>query len=239
MKVLYLFRAKFTAIGFAALLFLGLPLLTNAAPVCGPGDHWVDDCSTDTDTFSSSATIGIDTNLDDIADTTVVLSGPTTVFRGDPVNDGTGHFNHIDTEIVSLNLTGAGFTIIAGDGVGNLTKDNDLHSPGAIDEQASDPAAADSFFDVFFEITTPVPGLGPLHNKDPLTLTSVITKVPPIGVTYTHNIPGPISLFDVNDVERARLVNASHTVVPIPAAVWLFGSALLALAGLSRRKKAA
>ena len=33
-------------------------------------------------------------------------------------------------------------------------------------------------------------------------------------------------------------VSDSYTVVPIPAAVWLFGSGLIGLAGMARRKKA-
>jgi hypothetical protein len=40
---------------------------------------------------------------------------------------------------------------------------------------------------------------------------------------------------------RVKLDNISYTstVVPVPAAVWLFGSGLLGLVGIARRKKAA
>jgi hypothetical protein len=45
-----------------------------------------------------------------------------------------------------------------------------------------------------------------------------------IGVAYQFHITGTIG---------------EQTVIPIPAAVWLFGSGLLGLVGVARRRKAA
>jgi hypothetical protein len=39
-------------------------------------------------------------------------------------------------------------------------------------------------------------------------------------------------------VATATTINDGTSVVPIPAAAWLFGSALLGLAGVARRKQA-
>jgi hypothetical protein len=61
-----------------------------------------------------------------------------------------GHLDVIDTEIISMCLTGEGVTLRAGagqqQGPGLLA-----HSLGAIAEEAGDSTLADSFFDVFFE----------------------------------------------------------------------------------------
>ena len=82
---------------------------------------------------------------------------------GDPDfgNVGTidGHNDVIKTELVSLKLTGSGFVVKAGDGVGDLLPtppDNSLYSPGYIQEDPSDPSLADSIFHIFFEISGPL-----------------------------------------------------------------------------------
>ena len=50
-----------------------------------------------------------------------------------------------------------------------------------------------------------------------------------IGADVTHTGPGQITSFDA----------VLTTVVPVPPAVWLFGSGLLGLVGIARRKKSA
>ena len=61
------------------------------------------------------------------------------------------------------------------------------------------------------------------------------------------DIPGPTAFFDSafdffnGEDDSFRYIDgtwntASYTVVPVPAAVWLFASGLLGLAGLARRK---
>ena len=52
---------------------------------------------------------------------------------------------------------------------------------------------------------------------------------------------GTVVLSDAfgGSIPNPTLVPANLTVVPVPAAVWLFGSGLLGLVGIARRKKAA
>ncbi len=53
-------------------------------------------------------------------------------------------------------------------------------------------------------------------------------------------IDGPFSMVSVNvDIGSGNSMEVlSISTVPIPAAVWLFGSGLLGLLGIARRKKA-
>jgi hypothetical protein len=48
---------------------------------------------------------------------------------------------------------------------------------------------------------------------------------------------GPFGGFNANF--NANLTGTPDTVIPVPAAVWLFGSGLLGLVGIARRKKKA
>jgi len=49
---------------------------------------------------------------------------------------------------------------------------------------------------------------------------------------------GNVIPFSLTTASNAALFNQLATTVPIPAAIWLFGSGLLGLAGIARRKKA-
>jgi hypothetical protein len=46
-----------------------------------------------------------------------------------------------------------------------------------------------------------------------------------------------LTIFNNNDFSGLRYMNFSYNAVPIPATVWLFGSGLLGLIGITRRKK--
>jgi len=48
---------------------------------------------------------------------------------------------------------------------------------------------------------------------------------------------GNVIPFSLSTASGAALFNELATTVPIPAAIWLFGSGLLGLLGISRRKK--
>lgn len=61
------------------------------------------------------------------------------------------------------------------------------------------------------------------------------------GATSMEHIMLNVGQFDLGGVKRVRSFNAladGFAVVPVPAAVWLFGSGLLGLVGFARRKKA-
>ena len=64
---------------------------------------------------------------------------------------------------------------------------------------------------------------------------------PTTQATHTEHILLDVGVFDLGGVARVRTFNAvadGFAVVPVPAAVWLFGSGLLGLAGFARRKRA-
>jgi hypothetical protein len=166
------------AVGFSV---LALALSRAEAVPCGPGANWVDACPTGTDTFPSLAQHGIVIFDGGLTIILPAMTGVTTVFRGPGTSGSTaGGDSHIDIEMVSLNLSGGGLTLQAGDGIGILTSDGPLFSPGRIDETAN-PLIGHSFFDVFFELS-PTP-FGPLHNTSPCVMAKDITQVPPLPGT--------------------------------------------------------
>jgi len=69
-------------------------------------------------------------------------------------------------------------------------------------------------------------------------VTQVVMKIENILSAYTQNgDSGPLQAF-IEKKEVGVEVDIVTTVVPIPAAVWLFGSGLLGLVGVARRKVA-
>jgi len=237
---------KRSLVAFAVLgLLVGWRGSAHAA-LFGPGPHWVDDVTQGFDYFSWYAVIEIDFADDGAADVTAHLCGPTTVWRSDAMDDSLiypglrpndGQDDVVDTEIVSMSLTGSGMTLRAGDGIGNGTSDDSLFSSGAVAEQAYDDQQADSFFDVFFEIDIPDSELT-LYNKEPHRMGAVVEYFPPLGFTYVL-AGGPIPLYDKDTDElSAEMVSSQHTPIPEPASVVVWG--LLAALGISlgwRRRK--
>ena len=198
---------------------------------CGPGPHWVDTCDGGTDSMPSGALLGIDTNLDCVADTSLVLNGPVIVGRTGSRDDSAqfpglrpidGHQDVIDTEMLSLDLTGGGVTLVAGAG--------NAHVPirptrGAILEDTSDASLADSFFDVFVELD--MGGGHFVYNHDPLTVKSEgLTCLPPI-TSYLHPT-GCLPLFSepVGGVHVANLVSARDDTYPTGACCFRGGRCL-------------
>lgn len=187
---------------------------------CGPGLHWVDACQAGRDFMPTAALVGIDTDLDCIADTSLVLSGMATVDRSDP-HDTSWHFplgapdehmDVIDTVMQFMSLSGGGVTLIAGGGQG----EGGTLAPtyGVIVEQETDASIARSLFAVYFQIDL---GDGTLlYNQQALQPESKINCVPPaaeyihpMGCTplYTSPIPG-------EGVLVANLVSANHDSFP-------------------------
>ena len=120
-------------------------------------------------------------------------SGPTTVNRGDPVD------NTIPTEIVEMQLTCSG-------GI-TVRVNPDQPSIGQIN------ANGDSFFLMFVEID--VPDLGILKNQEPATMQSTIGHIPPFGSVYFGLRPVP--LFFLQDAV-ATLIHVEHRVNHPPQA---------------------
>jgi hypothetical protein len=198
--------------------------------LCGPGPHWVDGCAEGNDLMHSTAVAGIDIDFDPncLKDFNLVLAGPVAVHRSGPLDDsihypGTRpldqHVDVIDTEIVTMQLTGGGVTLMAGAGLGSQPLAPTL---GAIAEQVGNPATAHSFFDVFFEVSGgSIPQ--PLYNQVPLRLESDITCIPPGDMyshaggcweLYTSPIPG-------QGTHMANLVSADHQPLPVEGACCL------------------
>ena len=195
---------------------------TAAPPVnCGPGPHWVDTCAglpapPHADVYATSPVVKLDLNLDPNCDTdsTTPVTGSVTVHRQDASDNSTNfpllpnppttdlHIDAIDTEIVSMVLTGGGFILRAGAGGAPAL----LPSKGLVVEKAGDNTKADSFFDVFFELDLGG-GAGPkVYNQQPLRVTSVIGQVPPTGAVFMQ--PGvclPLYTFTAGGIHVANL----------------------------------
>src|SRR5436190_27848 len=107
--------------GLTAFLFVATTNPANAVFICAGAD-WPDTSASATDTLSSFSSHG---TLIPVPGGPVfppmslpVLTGPAKIFRAAGTPPG-----HIDTEMVSLTLTGSGFTLLAGDGTGPLPLD--------------------------------------------------------------------------------------------------------------------
>jgi hypothetical protein len=182
-----------------------------------------------------------------------ILSGPATVevelgslkdakSIGAP---GANGLEEVDTELIRMELTGAGMTLRAGRAFGLPAskgqieekankKAGRLDLPGPDAPFCTPPTPADcvgtqanSFFDVFFEVE--VANVGKLHNKDPLRIEAMIDKKPPTS-RYIHVLTQPIELYDANN--RATgifLVTAEHNTGPVEVDVFETTSALVGI----------
>src|SRR6185503_16892402 len=136
----------------------------------------------------------------------------------------------VDTELVAMNLSGGGFSLVAGSANGlapslGEIEENQNRQIGRLDLPGPDapfctppvPAncvgtSARSFFDVYFAVTTPS-GLR-LHNQTALRVEATITEKPP-RANYRHVITQPIELFDSNNRPTGVfLVTANHDTRP-------------------------
>jgi hypothetical protein len=146
----------------------------------------------------------------------VTLSGPTVVHVF--FDDG---FDEVDTEIVSLELTGSSPSVgpvsvnqsSLRRSVGEI-EENQNATPGTLDLPpfGSQGFMADSFFDVFFEIEV---GGQWYHNGVPAHMTAIIDNKPPgPGTTYESG-PQRIELLDENDNPTGIfIVHGTHTPFP-------------------------
>ncbi|HLE52274.1 MAG TPA: hypothetical protein VI755_09435, partial [Anaerolineales bacterium] len=156
------------------------------------------------DEFDSSATVTIDLAVSGGPVLKVTVAGPTRIQRGDPVDPGDGRLE-IDTEIVSLELHG-----ISPIGPVTIRESAVRASTGSVKQQAAGvDFPADSFFDVFVEIETPV---GTFHNNDPVRLQAEIDSLPPWQAEYTPPAIIGVSLFDRGGRRVGVITHASHFV---------------------------
>lgn len=165
----------------SAIALLSVPKPAVAADTCGPGHNWVDTCTAGVDEFPQSTAI-LDLWLmfpgTPMEQKTVILSGPATVFRDDPVDDLLGdpdfqplledprfpgyllgkdnNHNGVIKTYLKETFTGSGITL-TGKGVGAITKATEF----GIDS----PELASSFFGVFATIDGP---FGKARNIDPV-----------------------------------------------------------------------
>ena len=158
-------------------------------------------------------------NLSDI----VTLAGPTTVevdlgAIGDP--DGNAR-EQVPTEIVAMQLTGMspvlGAVVVRESPTrASLGEIEELSNatPGVLDIPPFTAAgAADSFFDVFFEVQ--ILGGVVLHNEVPKRLRSRITHKPPaVGEAYEG--PVAVRLFDENGNDTGCVLGASRHAPQCP-----------------------
>lgn len=185
--------------------------VTTGFPLFGPGPHWIDEVTSGTVTFDAVAVVGVDLTMDGVADLTVDVRGPTTVFRSDaqradPADE--RHRNHLDLEIVSMVLEAEGIRFSAGDGVGNLASDGPLFSIGTSDEVAASSQLANDDFAIYFE--GEISGRL-LHNKDALRMVATIDRLPPIGNAFELSGP-PVPLFGDDDLPSGfQMVSVTYT----------------------------
>ncbi len=235
-------KIKFYFVIAGILLFFTSGINSSFGQQCGPGAHWIDNCAGGSDIMESGALVGVNFNLANCnlpPEVNITLSGPVTVQRQAAqdimVTDGIcpatvdGHTDVIPTEIISMNLTGSGYTLIVGpSGAPELQ-----HTFGYVVEKPADTTLGCSFFDVWFKIITPS---GPLYNQTPLRLEATIDRVPPsvtyyspVGIClglYTSPVPGEGMLV-------ANLVQAQHEVIFIIPTLSQWGLIILALLLLS------
>ena len=156
--------------------------------------------------------------------------------------------NPIDTNgapTIDLQLVGTDFAAPGVDG-GNFTFSWDpavlQYTATDADAIVSDGNAASGVVDFVFTTYTPSGGLFPNFDIATISFNVIGAVGSSTSITFADSdfggfvSPGavPVAVTYVNG-----LVNVTASAVPVPAAVWLFGTGLLGLAGLAKRKKAA
>ncbi len=268
------FQLLYGVVGLTALsIFNPVEPVKAVSLSCGPGNDWVSNCSSGIFDFSNSVTINVNfgfspNNLPDFTAhlsglTSIVISNPIDAIVDDPLlgNIGSldGQQDVIQTENFSSLSSGSTpfvplITARVGDGVPDLTTTphdstlpyKSLYSAGAIVQQGSNSALADSFFKLFIEIQgTPE---GTVRTRSPVMLTSVPSLIgwPPGAEQNSVNFissditplftAGPDGLFWTGDeVEVARLVpgtdgsSVALNLTPVPEPSTVISSVLVGL----------
>ena len=172
--------------------------LSSAAPAYPPGG---------VDEFPSGALLTLE--IPGAGEAHVTLNGPTVVRRSDPHDaDGDGR-REIETELLSMNLTG-----MAPFGPLMVRESPTLPSLGRIVQQTPGADfAADSFFDVFFDISLDG-GQTWLPVQEPVRMEAVIEAIPPILAYYRPPQPIALPVIGPNGQVIAVIRHALH--IPLP-----------------------
>lgn len=211
------------------------------ADTFGPGEHWVDTVTAGTVDIDVQGQFTLE--VPGMGMMAFSMSGPMTVWHGDvrdtPDPLDPAHLNHVDTEIVAMDLTGTipgvgGAALIVGDGVANGLADGQLATLGQVTE-APGALLADSSFEMFFRVDIDFnPGTMRLFNHSALLAEAQIDRIPPWQAVYT--MAGPTAVFDeAGNPTEWRIASATFTLVPEPSTLSLL--TLAALATLRRRRK--
>jgi len=163
------------------------------------------------DEFDSSARVTIDLRASGGPELSVTADGRTRIERGDPQDDPGDGRAVIDTEIVSMALRS-----VTPLGEIEIRENPARPSAGIIKQQ--EPGTdypADSFFDVFVEVHTP---LGVFHNKTAIRLNSVIDALPPFQAEYIpkETFVG-VDLFNASGQKAGVIKHAAHFVGQKPS----------------------
>ena len=224
---------------------------------CGTDANWVSTCSAGTQTLNVTMNFGLDTDFSSLANVDVSFTGEVIVkigdpYASDPVN-APGHIDRINTEIISMSLMGS-TSYVNGWGFRMGVDQAVAPSLGFIQEQINTTIAL-SRFDTVFEIDSIPYGTLTHDLNATVFFEDLISGLPEIGAKYNHTgapFGTTIPLFDENGIEVLRLTDLIVTdfvtigrphfivdsvVIPVPPAIWLFGSGLLGLISLSRRNR--
>jgi hypothetical protein len=146
------------------------------------------------DCMNSALCFKVDLNNDGIVDEDLCLNGPVCVNRGEPYVDAKDGLRTIDTEMVSLDMTG--YSHFAGQLTIQLAPDT--HSRGQIKQtltaaemgvDVSLEAPAASFFDVFWVVKSSL--VGTSNVVGPTRVEANISSVPP-GETISDGDEDPV-----------------------------------------------
>ncbi|MDA1280448.1 MAG: twin-arginine translocation signal domain-containing protein [Chloroflexi bacterium] len=148
------------------------------------------------------------------------LTGPLTIHASIGLDgetlltDGAGH-DMVETEIVSMNLTGSGGygalslgVRTSPDSTGKITEATN-NTPGTLDLDPFKPGTADSFFDVFFEVQ--LGGAILVPNPAQIRIPSTV-NVKPAGNESFTNVAGSRPLFDSAGVSTFWSMNLTSLV---------------------------
>jgi hypothetical protein len=170
-------------------------------------------------------------------DISLMHDAGTNTIRGSILVDWNGNFNmpmNIDWDATGFfNAINQGLNV--GDTISGTTLKQDTNNDGSFDT-FTDVFSANPYSDALLSTA----GWSPLEGPAPLAATSASLG---LGYDIDGNYIGG-TLFDgirglINIGSGNSLIVTSISAVPIPPALWLFGSGLLGLIGISRRNKAA